>query len=224
MTMRVLVLCDDLWHPAEVVVQGVRALPAQHIQFDFVMDAKDVLTEKRLQLYDVIMNCKCNQITAANTAPWFHEGVTEVGPQQLQEYVRRGGGFLSVHSGNAFYEKDDCEEYIRFVGNYFVQHPPRCEVQVVPQGKHPITEGIEPFSIRDEHYEIRTVCDDLTPILYTNSQQGGCQLGGYTRQIGKGRLCVLTPGHILDVWQTPQYQKLLLQALRWCANLKEGEG
>lgn len=105
MTMRVLVLCDDLWHPAEVVVQGVRALPAQHIQFDFVMDAKDILTEKRLQLYDVIMNCKCNQITAANTAPWFHEGVTEVGPQQLQEYVRRAAVFYPCIQEMPFMKK-----------------------------------------------------------------------------------------------------------------------
>lgn len=221
--MRVLVICDDLWHPGEVVVRGLSSLSAPGISFDIVMDAKDILTPEYLELYPVIMNCKCNNISAANTAPWFDPGVTEVGPAEFEMYVRRGGGFLSVHSGNAFYEENDCQEYVRFVGNYFVQHPPRCDVEVTAAGDHPITRGLQPFTIRDEHYEIQTVVDDFTPILYTKSAVGGRQLGGYVRELGEGRLCVLTPGHILSVWQNPHYQDLLLRAIRWCAKRDGGE-
>jgi len=40
---------------------------------------------------------------------------------------------------------------------------------------------------------------------------------GYVRTQGRGRVCVLTPGHNLPVWLNPQFQKLLTNALNWCA-------
>ncbi len=42
-------------------------------------------------------------------------------------------------------------------------------------------------------------------------------MGGYVRSIGKGRLCVLTPGHILSVWENEEYRKLVRNAVFWCA-------
>lgn len=215
--IRVLVIYDDLWHPAEVISKGLKTFREEDIELDFVQDAKDILTIHRIRRYDVIMNCKCNNITAANNHPWFEPGVTEVGPQEFRDYVCAGGGFLSVHSGNAFYKENDCREYIDFVGNYFVKHPPRCEILVSPVGKHPITDGTEPFTIRDEHYELAVTADDAVQILRTESASGGCQTGGYVRQMGEGRLCVLTPGHILDVWENTDYRRLLARAIRWCA-------
>ena len=206
--IKALVICDDLWHPGEVIVKGLESFPASEVRFDIVMDAKDILTRELLEEYSVIINCKCNSITAANTHPWFEAGVTEVMPEDFEDYVRRGGGFLSVHSGNAFYRENDCWPYIEFVGNYFVQHPPRCPVRVIPTGEHPITEGIDPFTVRDEHYEIRVIAEDAEQILCTESEAGGRQTGGYVRKIGQGRLCVLTPGHILSVWQNESYQRL----------------
>lgn len=216
-TIWVLVIYDDLWHPAEVIHTGLQTMQEADIVFDYVQDAKDILTSDQLQQYHVIMNCKCNNITAANCHPWFDPGVTEVGPAEFASYVRWGGGFLSVHSGNAFYPEPDSREYIEFVDNNLVRHPPRCDVLVSPVGTHPITEGVAPFIIRDEHYELAVIAPDARQILKTESPSGGCQEGGYVRNLGNGRLCVLTPGHVLGVWQHPAYQKLLAQAIRWCA-------
>ena len=215
--IQVLVIYDDYWHPAEVISKGLKTFSPPDITLDFVRDAKDILTVARIRKYDVIMNCKCNNITAANTHPWSDAGVTEVGPSEFAAYVRSGGGFLSVHSGNAFYRENDCPEYIDFVGNYFVKHPPRCDILVSPAGAHPITDGIQPFTIRDEHYEIFVTAPDAHQILKTESAPGGCQNGGYVRSMGDGRLCVLTPGHIQDVWENQHYRQLLASAIRWCA-------
>ena len=215
--IRVLVLADDYWHPAEVIEKGLEDFREEDIQLSFIHDAKDMLTVEMLDAFDVIMNCKCNQINSANTHPWFDPGVTEVGPRELEAFVRSGKGFLSVHSGNAFMKENDCPEYIAFVGNYFITHPPRCEVRVSPVGEHPITQGTEPFTIRDEHYQLAVTADDALQILKTESETGGTQMGGYVRQMGRGRLCVLTPGHILSVWQHPAYRRILARAIRWCA-------
>lgn len=213
--MKILVICDDLWHPAEVIQKGMSLIASDKYEFDFVMAAKDILTEKMISSYPVIINCKGNSITAANNDPWFEPGVTEVGPTEFKKYVENGGGFISLHAGNTF-RTDNCKEFVEFIGNAFVTHPPRCEVTNYPCMEHPITKGVEAFTERDEHYELDIQAKDITPILKSESKTGGIQIAGYTRNIGKGRLCVLTPGHTLAMWENKNFQKLLMQAVEWC--------
>lgn len=208
----VLLLCDDHWHPAEVIELGIKPLESRY-NFTVIKTAKDILTPESIAKFPVIICCKSNVVNASNTAPWFEENVTEVCPKEFEDYVRNGGGFLSLHSGNTAKEG---EPYCNFTGNYFVGHPPRCKVDVKMTSAHSITAGIEDFSIRDEHYNIQVIASDADVFCRTYSETGGEQIGGYTRNIGKGRLCVLTPGHTLDVWQHEAFQKLLCNAIDWC--------
>ena len=46
--------------------------------------------------------------------------------------------------------------------------------------------------------------------------------GGWTREEGTGRVCVLTPGHNVEVWLHPIYQALLGNTLRWCGAGEHG--
>ncbi|MDO5424088.1 MAG: ThuA domain-containing protein [Eubacteriales bacterium] len=215
---KILVLCDDVWHPAEVVKRGMRPLAGQEYELDFVEDAKDILTPEMLEEYPLIICCKSNQLSAANVSPWFQEGITEVMAEDLRTYVERGGAFLSAHAGNAFTgEKKEEKAYLDLVGNRFVSHPPRCEVTLKKVKEHPILEGVaETFSVRDEHYRIEMLAEDAEVFLHSVSEAGGVQAAGYTRNIGKGRLCVLTPGHILAVWQNPEFGKMFRNAIKWC--------
>jgi type 1 glutamine amidotransferase len=208
----ILVLCDDFWHPAEVIERGMGSIKTEDYAFDFVHDAKDILYPEMLERYPAIINCKSNVLTGANTAPWFDQ-VAEVGVGDLEAYVKNGGGFLSLHAGNTA-RKD--EPYGLFVGNYFVGHPPRCAIEVEITGSHPILRGVENFSIRDEHYQLEVIAGDTVELFRTRSETGGNQIGGYVRNLGKGRLCVMTPGHILSVWEHRSYQRLILNALDWC--------
>jgi type 1 glutamine amidotransferase len=209
----ILVLCDDFWHPREVIKRGFGSIKTDAYSFDFVSDAKDILYPKMLERYAAIANCKGNVLTGANNGVWFEDGVTEVGVGELEEYVRGGRGFLSLHAGNT---AKAGSAYGDFVGNTFVGHPPRCSISVEISGDHPITRGVENFGIRDEHYNIKCYAPDAVELFRTKSETGGNQTGGYARQLGKGRLCVMTPGHILAVWEHPAYQKLILNALDWC--------
>lgn len=215
--MNILVLCDDHWHPGEVVEKGMAFLKEEGFRLDFVKDAKDILTPEGIRHYPLLVNAKGNALNCGNDAPWFEDGVTEVGPKELESYVREGGGFLSIHAGNSFTAKT-CRDYTEFVGNSFVTHPPRCHVEVAVTGKHPVTEGVADFCIRDEHYQL---AGDILPLLATRSENGGVQMGGYVRTMGKGRICVLTPGHILSVWENPQFRKLVRNAICWCAGGQE---
>lgn len=215
--MKALVLCDDKWHPAEVVERGLAFLEEEgSCSLDYVKDAKDILTPGMLKEYPVILCAKGNELTGANPVPWFEAGVTEVGPEDLRAYVEEGGGFLSLHAGNSF-RSEECSAYTEFVGNSFVKHPPRCDVRVRVVGEHPVTEGVQDFTVRDEHYELEHLAEDRTELLLAESDAGGTQTAGYVRQMGKGRICVLTPGHILSVFQEENYKRLIRNAVLWCA-------
>jgi type 1 glutamine amidotransferase len=61
---------------------------------------------------------------------------------------------------------------------------------------------------------IRVTADDAEVLL--ESESGGVQTAGYVRALGKGKICVLTPGHILSVWQNPMFKKLVTNAINWC--------
>ena len=61
---RVLVICDDLWHPAEVVEKGLEARKDSRFIFDVVKAAKDILTPERIARYRVIVCCieRCSEL------------------------------------------------------------------------------------------------------------------------------------------------------------------
>ena len=62
--------------------------------------------------------------------------------------------------------------------------------------------------------------DELVDVFLTTKSEYGSQPAGWTRTEGAGRVCVLTPGHSLEVWKHPSYQALLQNALRWCGKIK----
>jgi len=210
--MQVLVLCDDRWHPAGVVYAGLAALPqgdaAEPFTFDWIENAAD-WTAERMAAYPVVMLVKSNNVSATDERPW----VTEDVEQAFLDYVRRGNGLLVVHSGSAGYAETPVLRGL--LGGVFAHHPPQCEVTVTPQAGHPLTAGSAPFTVLDEHYEM-ALDDAQADVFMTTASEHGVHPGGWTRAEGDGRVCMLTPGHNVDVWLHPSFQTLLINALRWC--------
>jgi type 1 glutamine amidotransferase len=129
------------------------------------------------------------------------------------DYVRAGRGLLVVHSGTAGYRDTDVLRPL--MGGVFLEHPKQCPVTVEPEPGHPLTEGAETFTVQDEHY-MMALDDEQADVFLTTGSEHGTQPGGWIRSEGVGRVCVLTPGHNLEVWLHPSYQTLLENALRWC--------
>jgi type 1 glutamine amidotransferase len=92
---------------------------------------------------------------------------------------------------------------------------------------------VEAFCETDEHYRLEILSNDIDILAasysppqgetalyqenpYHNSPAWLCP-AALVRTQGKGRVCVLTPGHHPAVWQNPRFQRLLENALRWCA-------
>jgi len=210
--MRVLVICDDRWHPAATARAGLGALGECGFEFDWIENA-DEWSAERMAGYPVVLFAKSDNVSAADQRSW----VTQEVQQAFVEYVREGHGLLVMHSGTVYAQHPTLRSLI---GGVFTHHPKQCPVTVEPQQGHPLTAGSAPFTLVDEHYMIEL--DDAQADVYmTTTSEHGTQPGGWTRTEGQGRVCVLTPSHNVEVWQHPSFQALTINALRWCSTTSE---
>ena len=216
--LNVLVLADDCWHPAETVIRSLKLISDKGFCFDYVCAPRDILSNEMIRRYDVIVLVRGNTFSPAlNKNVWFDPVWCEVMPDDFRRYIEEGHGFLSLHAGNA-YKRDDCPDMVALTGNEFRFHPPQCPVTVRAVKPHPITRGVNPFTVRDEHYVIDVLAPDADVFLESVSDTpAATQIAGYTRQIGSGRLCVLTPGHTFSALSNGEYLKMIANALDWCA-------
>jgi type 1 glutamine amidotransferase len=204
---RIFVWCGDPYHQVGLVMEGLQAATDCRYEFSRVADGAP---KNGISPCDLVVLAKINAKSASDSAPW------EVGTSAsaLETLVENGTGLLVIHGGSAGYELgSSCR---KLTGGTFRHHPHPCAVSIEPIGSHPITVGVEPFEVYDEHYFMHL--DDEWPIFLTTRSEHGLQPAGWTREIGKGRVCVLTPGHFEKVWTHSQFQMLLRNALQWVTN------
>jgi type 1 glutamine amidotransferase len=156
------------------------------------------------------MLSKSNNKSAADRSPWLDERKTAT----LIAYVERGGGLLAVHSGTAGYRESPAMHAL--LGGCFREHPERCPVEFAVTAAHPVVEGVGPFAAVDEHYRM-DLCEPAPEILMTSAAGGVVEPACWIARRGAGRVCVVTPGHTEEVWRHPDFQRLLGNALSWCA-------
>ncbi len=207
--MKVWLLCDDFYHPGGIPQKGLEALREEGIELDIMTDAR-TFSPERLKEYPAVVLVKGDSISAQIREPWETPEVEDA----FVNYVEAGGGLLVIHSGTT--GKTGADRLHALMGCRFLHHPEQCPVTVTPLKHHPVTDGVQPFTLPDEHYFIDLYARDAD-IFSVSSSQHGVAVSGYTRTQGKGRVCVLTPGHNLPVWLDKEYQKTLHNALRWCA-------
>ncbi|MDR0325707.1 MAG: ThuA domain-containing protein [Oscillospiraceae bacterium] len=224
--MKVLLLCDDYWHPGQVPADGVVPLKDKGFEFTIIRDAGEFCPDM-LKDYPVVLLSKSGEISQTEKDSWKTEAVQ----QAFVDYVESGGGLLGVHNATVAGERTRTLDTL--LGCRFLYHPQDCPVTVQPVKPHPVTEGVGIFCEVDEHYRLEILRDDVDILMasysppqgdeakyqenpYHNSPAWVCP-AGYVRTQGKGRVCVLMPGHHLAVWHNPQYQRVLENALRWCA-------
>jgi type 1 glutamine amidotransferase len=191
--------------------KGLVALEKFGFEFDWIKNAYD-WPAKRMAEYPVVVLTKSNNISSTDETPWM----TETIQQAFVAYVQSGKGLLVLHSGTADYQ--NAKTLRALMGGVFREHPDQCPVRVEPLEGHPLTEGSQAFTLMDEHY-LMDFDDNQADVFLVTKSVHGTQPGGWTRTVGKGRVCILTPGHNLDVWQHASYQVLMLNALRWCGKI-----
>src|SRR4030043_159855 len=98
--MCILVLCDDYWHPASTVRNGLGTLGDGDFAFDWIEDAREWSADRMME-YPVVVLAKSNNISASDRSAWASEEAEEA----FGDYVRKGNGLLIIHSGTAGYRQ-----------------------------------------------------------------------------------------------------------------------
>jgi type 1 glutamine amidotransferase len=145
-------------------------------------------------------------------------------PQQekaVVDFVERGGAFLNLHNSMGLYP--DGGPFLNLVGGRYIGHGPleRFRVEVVDR-EHPVTRGVESFSVADEQHT--PPCDEtkVHVLLRNRSDSGQTAAAGWVYEPGKGRLCHLANGHTRESLLHPMYQRLMQNAVNWCLR-REGQ-
>lgn len=152
------------------------------------------------------------------------EGYNDTGPEimtleqirGLRSWVRAGGGLLAVHSATVLGDSDP--ELGELMGGVFVSHPPQFAFTVYPMvSEHPITLGIDAFSVFDEFYIQRLVAP--VEIHMVAVDRGIAYPMAWSRTEGKGRVAHVAMGHSEVVWNLQPYRQLLRQAMDWVVDV-----
>jgi type 1 glutamine amidotransferase len=223
--MKILLFCDDYYHPGQVPIDGTAPLKQKGYEIDVITDTAD-FNPAILVLYNVVIISKCDHISQTNTASWKTPEVQTA----FVQYVESGGGLLVTHNGTVAGENTGILD--RLIGCRFKTHPNNCPVFIGMLKPHLITEGVNLFCEIDEHYQLEILAEDIDILAASFSDKQGDESkynsqpyfntpasiapSVYVRTQGKGRVCVLTPGHVTKCWLNKYFQKLLDNALRWC--------
>lgn len=132
----------------------------------------------------------------------------------LLGWVASGKGFAGFHSAADSFR--DCPEYRAMVGGWFVTHPRYREYQVsVADPEHPITQGLDEFTVTDEQYI--TDYDPRNRVLAAALWKGGAMPVVWTKDWGQGRVCYLALGHDANACRHEMFRVLLTRGGVWAA-------
>ena len=146
----------------------------------------------------------------------------------LLDHVEAGGGYVGVHcaadlQSTAAADPDDLldvreepfPELRELVGGHFLTHPEQAEFGVDIVADHPITDGVDDFSVFDEPYQV-TADDDVQvlarmdhpdledyPVVWTNESAGA--------------VAYISIGHTDEALEDESFRRLLTNAVEWAA-------
>lgn len=192
-----------------------------------VADTPEVYAEAAMADVDLVVQC----YTMGEAS---HEAVAG-----LRAAVAAGTGMVGWHGGIADSFRNS-SDYLQLVGGQFATHPSKhpdeCvgdetdnfltyTVDMLPAAAdHPVTAGIASFELTTEQYWVLT--DDLNDVLATTTHPAPpwhpwhrtitCP-AVWTRQWGAGRICVVTPGHSLDVLEHPSVRTMIERGMLWAS-------
>lgn len=177
---------------------------------------------------DLVLQC----MTMATIAPEEIAGLITA--------VAAGTGLAGWHGGIADAYRASAD-YLQLVGGQFAAHAARCgpeertgdqsdnyvrhRITMTPAAAtHPITEGLADFDLDTEQYWV--LSDDLNDVLATTTttlrpwapwHRPVTAPAVWTRQWGRGRVFVATPGHTVEVLEDPNVRTIVERGLLWAS-------
>ncbi|MFB6296493.1 MAG: ThuA domain-containing protein [Halobacteriales archaeon] len=167
--------------------------------------------------YDVLVD----YLTDSTLTDAQHDG--------LFSFVRGGGGYVGVHcasdltttagaDGGIEGRDEPFPAFRELIGGHFLTHPEQQEIDVeIVDRDHPITEGVDDFTVYDEPYQVDV--DDDVHLLARMDMDGDLadMPVAWTRTYGEGRVFYLSLGHTEEALEHPAVGTLLSRGARWAS-------
>ena len=144
------------------------------------------------------------------------------------KWIGAGKGFVVIHAGGSLYY--DWPEFQKLIGATWdkgTYHPKQQEFTVeITAPDHPITRGIEAFTVFDEPWQKMVVNNPAAQVLaraVIPQDQGGTgepEPMAFAVEYGGGRCFNLVLGHTQQVHAHPVFGELLRRGTKWAASLK----
>jgi hypothetical protein len=140
--------------------------------------------------------------------------LTPAQEQKFEDYVNAGGRLFLYHDGFGAYPQGNGVS--RVAKAYFIRHPAIVNINVTPTGKMPeLTEGITPFTVADEEYEVEMDESQTSVFMESRSPEHGRAPQGWAHTYGKGRVAVFIPGHSPATISHPMVQRCIQNCIAW---------
>jgi putative membrane-bound dehydrogenase-like protein len=167
---------------------------------------------------------------------------------EVDALAKKGVGIVCIHYGVEVPKGESGEKFLEWIGGYFEPDwsvNPHWDAKFEKFPDHPICRGVQPFEINDEwyyHMRFREGMQGVTPILValppasSLSRPDGPHSGNpavrkavleekkpqvmawAAERPGSGRGFGFTGGHDHWNWGDPNFRKLVLNAIVWCAH------
>ncbi len=172
-----------------------------------------------------------------NTQRAGDNGMTKAEQAGMTDFIKNGKGFVCIHISGA--ASEDWPEYYDITGGGWVLgksfHPPYGQFIVdLKDPEHPGAQGISGFTTNDELYmniefkdgnDVFLTSDFAEGDYPRNSPQGesipmpgGTFPLGWTRTYGEGKVFVTLLGHNGLSFETPEFQKIVLNGVAWATS------
>lgn len=223
---------------AEKILAGLG--PKNGIEFTFSKDGS-LFSPEYVEQFDAFCFYTCDSplVVGKDGFP----AMTPAGKTALLDAVRRGKGFVGVHSASdtfhthpeedaktkahlSRYKNDgaDADDYTKMLGGEFIVHSKQQQAKLrVVDGRFPGLQsaGAE-IELMEEWYSLKDFAENLHVLLVQETAGMAGQPyqrppypNTWARMHGQGRVFYTALGHREDTWTNPLFQKILFGGIAW---------
>lgn len=152
----------------------------------------------------------------------------KISPKRQENFVKllnRGVGLVTLHHAIGSFQ--EWPQYREIIGaKYYLKatdnnpastykHDVDMKVHIADT-KHPITRGLNDFTVHDEAYKNCGFQKDNRILLTTNHPDSDKTVG-WVRTYGKANVCTIQLGHGPQGYADPTFRQLIVRSIRWSA-------
>lgn len=192
-----------------------------------------LINAENLENYDVVIFYTSGNLTEEGNDGY--PAMSETGVDELLAWIDNGGGFIGFHSATDTFRvgaEGEPNDFIRMIGGEFLTHGAQFEgILQVTSPEHPTMANFQDnWAIWDEWYLYTHLNEDDMHVLVLlepgeeREKQEMYDIPAYPiiwcSAMGEGRILHNGMGHREDVWENPDFQQTVVDAINWAA----GEG